>query len=119
MLPDARLPGVGLTLSKALLEKGLVVLSVSVSPQGLEEGSHLDVILAQASEGNAVHQITRAPVSVQAKADSQPVDFWEGPSVAGCCASLSEGPPAHPHPSRLLVLSYGPIPCPLGLEDSS
>lgn len=66
-------------------------------------------------------KIILAPVSVQVKSDSQPVDFWEGPSVAGCCASLSDGPPAHPHPSRLLVLSYGPstYPLSLGLEDSS
>lgn len=67
MLPDALLPGVGLTLSKARPEEGLVVLSVSVSPQGLEEGSHLDVILAQASEGNAVHQIHTCTVSVRVK----------------------------------------------------
>lgn len=32
-----------------------------------EEGGHLDVILAQASEGNAAHQIHTCTLSVQVK----------------------------------------------------
>lgn len=33
--------------------------------------------------------------------------------MTSCCASLSDGPPVHPEPSQLLVLSYSPSVCPL------
>lgn len=60
-----------MTLSKALPEKGLVSLSVSASPPGLEADSRLDVLSpAQALGKGAMLSIKIAPVSVQVKAES-------------------------------------------------
>ena len=62
-----------MTLSKALPEKGLVSLSVSASPPGLEADSRLDVLSPAQALGKGAMlsiKITLAPVSVQVKAES-------------------------------------------------